>query len=269
MLSSVAIVGAGAVGLALAHDFFKTGSIDVDLFGRNGPYTGPLAVEDLGQSFLWETAASKAKAYQAIFFTVKSYDLKSALDDWLNTPADQYFLLGNGYLEPIIAPYRRKFPNKNFVKGVVTRGARFNEQGVLILSDGGAIKWGLDGCALRQDKWYCNTVLNTLSGAFRLPDNGAALLREEFDELSEEVYELGCEVFPEWRKSGEKQRLRALVESMIRATSANENSMAVDVRLGRRTEIGVLSGIAEGIEGHERRFPLLRSLGKMIEGQKL
>lgn len=290
MTGSIGIVGAGAVGKGLAHALFKTPGISVSLFARSGLYTAPFAVEENGSLFQHQGQATAPKRFDLLFFTMKSYDLESALATWLKVPAEKYILLGNGYLEPILQPFRSLFPEASFVKGVVTRGAKFEDE-VLKLSDGGRFSWGKEGlesalekslmeaapelqwdpesCSARKDKWYCNTVLNTLSGAFRLPNNGSALGLGEIDGLATEVYELGTELWPEWKKAGEKLRLRTLLENMIRATRDNENSMAVDVRLGRPTEVAVLSGAAKILADHEKRFPLLTRLQSRIEHQKI
>lgn len=289
MNQNAVIIGAGALGKGLAYGLRKAGLGPVVLHGRQGPVRESFTVLD--QNVLHDVLLSDSLTIDMAqyFFTTKAYDLSSALRDWLPriSLGSRIVILCNGYIEPLLTDIRVDFPQHILSKGIVTRGAKFLATGVLELSEQGHISWGDSGtindferalfilrpefrwdteaCRSRRDKWYCNTVLNTLSGAYRLPFNGAALDHPEYPILAEEVYRLGRMLWPDWSTEGERLRLKTLMSNLIQATRSNENSMAADVRLKRPTEIAVLSGIAKSIPGHEVKFPLLTKLHRTIE----
>ena len=201
-------------------------------------------------------------------------------------------LLGNGYLEPGLAEIRRRFPDHKLRKGVVNRGARFTEDDALEISPKGEVIWGefsqsaspwekallsrleSEGfawdshvCKARQDKWFCNTVLNTLCGVYRLKRNGDASMLNDYGELCHEVYELGSAFWPEWR--GQEARLKAKLDALIVATGDNENSMARDMRLGRATEAEFLSGHVKAFPDASRRFPLLSAFHSQLTSRSI
>ena len=293
MNQDAVIIGAGALGKAIAYGFRQAALGQVVLYGRRGPVTEGYSVLDrkkLHTLFLPVSLANEASQY---FFTTKAYDLPSALRDWMPriSSGSRIVILCNGYIEPLLTDIRVEFPHHVLRKGIVTRGAKFLTTGVLELSEQGHISWGDSGpmsdferalfsirpefrwdaeaCRSRRDKWYCNTVLNTLSGAHRLPFNGAALDHPDYPVLAEEVFVLGKTLWPDWSNDAERLRLKTLLNNLIQATRHNENSMAVDVRQNRSTEIDVLSGIAKGIPGYEQKFPLLTKLHRTIERMRM
>lgn len=289
MNRNAVVIGAGALGKALAYGLHQAALGRVGLYGRSGPVTRSFSIRD--RQIIHEVLLPSDQNFEAsqYFFATKAYALPAALRDWLPriAPASRIVILCNGYIEPLLVGIRSDFPRHVLNKGVVTRGAKFLPTGVLELSEQGHISWGEAGpindfeqslfalrpefrwdaeaCRSRRDKWYCNTVLNTLCGAYRLPSNGAALKHPDYPALADEVYTLGCKLWPEWTTDGERTRLKTLMGNLIRATEANENSMAADVRLQRPTEIAVLSGIAKTLPGHEQAFPLLTKLHGTIE----
>ncbi|RZA23204.1 MAG: hypothetical protein EOP10_13405 [Proteobacteria bacterium] len=289
----ITLIGAGALGKALSYSLTQVTGYDVRLHARSGFIQEPFDVLDHGVSKTVQVKGDASGDSPIYIFTTKAYDLSSALEEWLpRIPTTaRIVLLSNGYIEPLLFPLRKKFPNHRLTKGVVTRGARFLPTGQLQLSDQGHISWGDEqgardfetqifaqraelkwdagSCEARKDKWYCNTVLNTLCGAYRLVKNGLALEHPEFEALSKEVFALSGELWPERSTSFTRERLHTLAKNLINATSGNENSMAVDVRLGRRTEIDVLSGVAKTCANYELKFPLLMKMHKQIESSKI
>jgi ketopantoate reductase len=106
-------------------------------------------------------------------------------------------------------------------------------------------------------------VLNTLSGANRLPSNGdaAKLFAQDLERLAQEVFALSRELWPDWQPSWTV--LWTKLEQLIRSTATNENSMARDVRLGRKTEAEVLSGLVLQAK-QPRSYPLLLDLHQRL-----
>lgn len=286
MTKRVAIVGAGAVGHMMAY-LLQSAGFEVVLFGREGPRNLSVPVLIADETKQLEIHSQNLDADIWLFAT-KAYDLAAALLDWLpKIPKDRpLVLLANGFLEPALLELRRQFPDRILRKAVVSRGAKFDDEGRLLLSPRGEILWGAKeephaiekeimtalsakgfrwdekACDARKTKWFCNTVLNTLAGARRLSRNGDALHQEEFASLCHEVYELGLSFWPEWQ--GEEEVLKTRLKALIAMTSENENSMAVDVRLGRKTERDFLSGYVLKAENGEKRFPWLYALHQKL-----
>ncbi|RYZ58617.1 MAG: hypothetical protein EOP07_06520, partial [Proteobacteria bacterium] len=205
MNKTVAIVGAGAVGQMMAYLLQRAG-FTVLLFGREGALNLSVSVVIGEESGQLEIRSQNADADIWLFAT-KAYDIVPALLDWLpKIPIDRpIILLANGFLEPVLTDVRRDFPRRILRKGVVSRGAKFAEAGRLLVSPRGEILWGAEeeepraiekdimsalsaegfhwdkkACEARKTKWFCNTVLNTLTAACRLKRNGDALEEKEF-----------------------------------------------------------------------------------------
>ena len=282
----VAIVGGGAVGRMLAY-FLQAIDLTPIVYGRRG-------VERIDQKILLRgvtrslVTTGEESEPELWLFATKAYDLSSALDQWLPhiSPDISAVLLCNGFLEPSLRGIRQRFAQHTLLKGIVARGARTSADGTIVVSDSGHIIWGgsqtptpieqklfgalrsegfhWDGdvCRLRKEKWFCNAVLNTLSGAYQLSRNGDAPLLPEYKELCHEVFRLGLHYWPEWQ--GQNANLEMLLHELISKTSDNENSMAVDVRLGRRTEADFLAGLVSHFPDARTRFPLLSRLHARI-----
>lgn len=144
MKKSVSIVGAGALGKALAYSLIQVEDCDVKLYGRRGLVHEPFHVIDQHHLKRVEPSTSDSMASDLYFFTVKAYDLLSALDFWLPhiPPSSPLIFLSNGYIEPLLSPIRVRFPHHSLIKGLATRGAKFLPTGDLQLSDQGQISWG-------------------------------------------------------------------------------------------------------------------------------
>ncbi len=287
---SVAIIGNGAIGQMLAFSLASAGHNPL-LYGRGGPIALTQTVLVNGQRHNLSLAGSSSHETPRLWlFATKAYDLVPALLQWRKAipPASTLVLLCNGYVEPELSRERRGSEGFELMKGIVTRGARFNDDGSLVLSAKGEVRWGAkrpqkpaeslffqdlaserfiwdeDVCARRKEKWYFNTVLNTLCGVYELARNHdvVTLHAEEYKSLCHEVFMLGCEFWPEWR--GREKPLKEGLDSLIEATADNENSMARDRRLGRRTEADYLSGHVRSVPAFAARFPLLAALDAQL-----
>ncbi len=284
---SVAIVGVGAVGKMLAYFLRTTGVPSVICYGRRGVevLSGRVSFRDQSEVFRTDRSGERPDLW---LIATKAYDTVSALEQWLPVIASgtPVVLLCNGFIEPALVGIRKQFPHHQLRKGVVSRGARTLIDGTLALSSEGEIVWGSTGpatpfegnmfkalaskgfvwdpnvCRIRKEKWFCNTVLNTLCGAYGLSRNSDVKEQMEFDGLCHEVYELGLKYWPEWQ--GQSGELKQKLLTLIAKTADNENSMAVDVRLRRRTEADFLSGHILRFENPSARFPLLYNLHQRI-----
>lgn len=280
---SVAIVGAGAVGQMLAFFLRAAGVPQIVCYGRKGPVAlaGRVLFQDQTTPLVSDSPGPEPQLW---LFATKAYDLVPALEQWLPriSVTTALTILSNGFIEPALAGIRQRFPQHELRKGVVSRGARILPDGTLALSPKGEVRWGSrnapqpfetslmqalasqgfhwdpEVCGARREKWFCNTVLNTLCAAYRLKRNAEAEEQKEFSALCHEVYELGCEFWPEWK--GQEAALKQRLVALIATTADNENSMAVDIRLGRKTESAFLSGHVLCCQGAAERFPHLNAL---------
>lgn len=281
----VGIVGPGAVGQMIAFYLQKLGPVQI--WGRSGLQELRAAVHVGGRT---ENLFIPKKPMQSSLwiFATKAYDLESALLGMLPQikAGSVIVLLANGYIEPIIAPLRARYPNFIWRKGLVLRGCRFLDDGSLALSDRGDVIWGdpnevtalekeifqklgpdhfhwdKDACTRRREKWIFNTIINTLSGAHALAQNAGVPQQDEFPRLSKEVFTLARILWPHWsfRDDTMMQNLLRVIEQ----TRDNENSMARDRRLGRRLESDFLSGYVHSVPNGQRDFPCLWSLHQQL-----
>lgn len=277
----IGIVGPGAVGHMLSFFIQKHAQLPVQMIGRRGS-------QELLAEIFWDNTWHELRVEQSeqlcdlLMVVVKSYDLAAALRGALPRlkAGGVVLLLGNGYLAPLLEPWQAERPELTWRKGTVTRGVRLEAPGRFVLSAAGQVVWGSESaqlplereiftrlaafdfrwepkiCDLRKEKWFYNTVLNTLAGVYHLPRNGDALklFAQELEILAQESFALGKELWPTW--SASYPRLWNGLLHLIRATENNENSMARDVRLGRRTEAAVLSGTLE-LARDKTLYPLL------------
>ncbi len=286
----IQIIGAGALGKMLAHLLSQAG-FKVKLYGRSGLYSGSTWIKEGDREFALTLNHDDSSPSEPALclVTTKAYDVPEVLSQGRFAHNGPMVLLCNGYIEPLIKDFRSIYPDLEIRKGVVTRGAKPAPDGRLILSAKGSIAWGggkhgltpiekeifarVEGvqfdpfaCRNRKVKWYCNTVLNTLAGAFRLPSNAAALTHPLYEELNAEVFALMRELWP--GEFSDARAMKQILDDLIKMTEANENSMAVDVRLGRRTEIEVLSGVALTVNDALIKFPRLTELHKTLQSEK-
>ena len=108
---------------------------------------------------------------------------------------------------------------------------------------------------LARRKWIYNAVINTLTAARGLARNGD--LMHDLPTLTS-VFNEACDLATAmWGPLplDRREMFRGL-EQLIERTADNENSMARDKRLGRKTESDFLAGLATDA----KRYPLLVEL---------
>jgi ketopantoate reductase len=235
---------------------------------------------------------------EVVFFCVKAFDLKEALlcqdSEWpIHVP---FVTLSNGYLDEllggVILATRRPLR-----VGVTTVGGFFdqfgnhqaiNQKGSVIwgpflgiqaqsnilptsaeadlLQLNGSWRWALDPGFHQMQKWIMNAVINSITAAHHLSCNGDLLNHwGEVLEVMQEAVTLASRLWPRFEKelvgeSALKKHQQQLLE-LVRMTVQNENSMARDVRLKRRTESEFLAGLSMRYTD----LPRLRSLHTKIE----
>ncbi|HYX38768.1 MAG TPA: ketopantoate reductase C-terminal domain-containing protein [Oligoflexus sp.] len=285
---SLGILGSGAVGHMLAFCFNQMNGIDVHMRGRHGlvPVAQPVVLNQVQHT---PTLTTQGPAPRIWFACLKAHALSEGLRGLMQdvTAGTQIIVLSNGYIEPILMPLRRDFPNVILRKGLVTRGVKALPEGGYVIGPKGQVIWGDERtpspleekiiqqlsvhgfqwnnqcCRLRREKWYYNTCLNTLCGVRRYARNGLAAEegREELEALSYETLALARELWPDWQPSP-----RDLWQNLLRliaSTADNENSMAADVRLGRPTEASVLSSLVH--QAHQPdAYPLLLAFDQKL-----
>ncbi len=281
----VGIFGTGAVGHLLAFLTFQQAKLAVVMWGRDG-----LAKE--AKDFIYhehryqiELSEPQQVDIKLYFVAVKSYALASCLQQYLPTipRGSRVIILGNGYLEEELKTIRQSLADYHLVKGMVTWGIRWDQSGAYRLSGQGEIYWGHQQerqavedllfdklstfglrwseqiCTLRKVKWFFNTTLNSLCGYYHLAKNADALSfhEQELSQLATEVYVLAGELWPGELPSF-AELWRQLVK-LIEKTAENENSMAADRRLHRKTEHAHLSGLVYFAKDPEN-YPLLTKI---------
>ena len=121
--------------------------------------------------------------------------------------------------------------------------------------------------AAYQQKWLINTVLNTLCAARGYRQNQQAL-RDQSDlwELHQEAFRWYLErMDPDPSHPLELQTSFEKLVEVTQKTALNENSMARDIRLGRRTENEFLAGQVRLDPKASAKFPKLFHLSQTIE----
>lgn len=221
-------------------------------------------------------------------------DLMSAARQWLpQLPAGiPVGVLSNGRIENELLILRAEFPQFLWRRGLVYFGAREEDDGWLI-SGGAKILYGAidpyaafdrnaetplekrlcselkedgflwvdDPHRVAREKWWLNTVLNTLCARWGLRENRHAMRHAEaLKELGREAYALGEELDGVWPQplSYYETTLHALIQS----TAANENSLARAMRLQLPHENDFLGGAVKHAKGH---YPLLREYVAAID----
>jgi ketopantoate reductase len=227
-----------------------------------------------------------------VFFATKAFDLEGAIRRIAKYLPNQCAVIpvSNGYTEPQVRNVSKEIPGKLWRNGFCSFAVsqtseasyelRSSKGGVvfgpltpkvnevsyvpsshalskfeqdLLKRDGGEFFTWADPVEPAQHlKWFYNTVINTVCACYKLSSNGQALEKIPLmRELSGEAYKLGAEIWGPWAISEEKifENLVALIAS----SASNENSMARDVRLQKRTESEWLAGLAKG----RPTYPLL------------
>lgn len=296
MDSQILIVGAGAIGAGIAARLQLLGFSSL-IMGRKGPSNMPVRFSGWNSQFLFETKKLDEidlKAISLVFFATKAFDLEGAVRRIVKylPPECSIIPISNGYTEPQIKGVSKEIPGRLWRNGFCSfassqtsessyelrstkGGVVFGPLGVKSMEarqhpspieqdflnrDGGEFFTWADPVAPSQHlKWFYNTVINTVCASYKLSNNGQALEKIPLmRELSSEAFKLGIEIWGQWSVTEEKifENLIALITS----SAANENSMARDVRLQKRTESEWLAGIAKG----RSSYPLLNQYHNQI-----
>ncbi len=296
MDSQILIVGAGAIGAGIAARLQLLGFSSL-IMGRKGPSDLPVRFSGWNSQFLFEPKKLDEIDFKAIslaFFATKAFDLEGAVRRIVKyLPSECSIVpISNGYTEPQIKGVAKEIPGRLWRNGFCSfassqtseasyelrstkGGVVFGPLGVksmdakhhpspmeqnILSRDGGEFFTWADPIAPSQHlKWFYNTVINTVCASFKLSNNGLALEKIPLmRELSSEAFKLGIEIWGPWSVTEEKifENLIALITS----SAANENSMARDVRLQKRTESEWLAGVAKG----RSSYPLLNQYHNQI-----
>jgi ketopantoate reductase len=228
-----------------------------------------------------------------VLFTVKAFDLKEALIESASRwPEDIAFVtLSNGFIANEIAAATPHLAHRPIRTGMTTIGSSINaDHSVSIFKQNSMTAWGPwrhdmsqlntptpgelqllkifpngqwhdDMRPLICRKWILNTVLNSMSAAGGLDRNSRLMtLRHEAEALLDEAYELARLLWPKLPDFPSRGEASAHLWYVVHATADNENSMARDCRLGRRTESEYLAGMALDFDG----FPKLKAIHQRI-----
>ena len=277
----IAVVGNGAVGVALASRLQLLGH-QVVFLGRRALDAQNIRFEGWGKSF-WHKVQTiqetEMKDLKLVFIAVKAYDLDGALRRYLPYLSKGCTIIpvGNGSVEGVIKDVSGNFPQFLWRLGYCTFGvSETSSSNFSLKTKVGKALWGpffredkwkdqkteLEKEILDKDqqnffewldpifphsrkKWLYNVVMNSLSATNELESNGFLLNHmDEMKTVFDEAYDLGVELFGAWDL--EKQKMFEEMIGLISATSSNENSMARDIKLGRKPETSYLAGMASG-----------------------
>lgn len=227
-----------------------------------------------------------------VFFCVKAFDLEAALLEHQSLwPAKTPFVtLTNGFIWPLVSRNQKIFGIRPIRIGMTTIGSTITENDTVnVYSANSLTAWGNWGENLQQPcldaemnlltnsfpngswhndirpvirkKWIINVVINSLTASYRLSKN-SLLKNYEADvhQTLAEALHLADRLWPNLEIPMDHDEILKQIWQVVESTSANENSMAKDVRLGRKTESEFLAGISLNFDG----FPKLKSLHQKI-----
>lgn len=263
----------------------------VQLWGRPGHASKRTVTLDAeSQSYTikgTDDPAFDVSGVAGVFVTTKAWAVRGALAHisqlrhLKNVPV---IVLANGYVWRLQDEFAARLPLLRFgaAKMAVSETGR---NGYRVVSSDGSVSWGVVGSGASpsgderdllgkipswhwsnvvevelREKWLMNAVINTLCGSLRLGKNG--LLRqhgEKVRQMLDECFALGVKRWGQWPRDMEFYQGR--LDELVAATSENENSMARDVRLGEKTEIGELfpETLEDGV------YPTLTAAVKVID----
>jgi 2-dehydropantoate 2-reductase len=280
-LSEALVIGPGAIGVAVADALARQG-VAVGFLGRGGPEQVAARLDGEALAF---PPANPARAELA-FVAVKAFDLASALNWTAELPPGAAVVpLSNGAVAGLVQDAATRRRDLRWRLGFATIGITETAAGIFerrsrtgevafgplpgaagptpleerLAAAGTPFKWHPGILWMHRRKWLYNTVINTLAAARRLPSNGALLaLLPELLAVFDEAHRLGAALWGPWPlpRADLYQGMIALIE----ATADNENSMARDRRLGRRTESAYLAGLA----ADQARYPQLAALHRAL-----
>ncbi len=285
----IGIVGTGSIGSALGWSLSKLG-FDFYFIGRKGPVEHSFVFNAEGIHKNITTPLPQNLTDTALlFFCVKSYDLKSAMKhlemfsskivavSLVNGAVDHLLEAGQQtYSQHVFRPgFSTVAVNRNRMDDFTLRSSKGEFQiGPMHSSDQQTelekrltstrsfFTWNPRIQIYQHRKWLFNTVINTLTAIRKLSCNGDLLSDlPTLTAVFEEAYRLGEEVWGKW--GFEKSDMFTAMLKLIDDTASNENSMAADVRLGRRTESLHLAGLTAGKV--KNSYPLLISMHAQLE----
>lgn len=290
------VIGNGAIGTAIASRLMILGYCPV-FVGRKGSAKIKSRFEGWGGvNYLQIKPLSDADLSKVaiVFITVKAFDLAGVINRYLPYISTEVPVipLCNGAVDGIVMTAAQKFPHFNWRLGVCDFGVtqisdeiyslkstsgraawgplqlssvKVGEQTEIekqILSDDGNsfFVWDIDILSRSRHKWLFNVTINSLSAVHNLEKNGALLndlniLKKVF----KEAFCLGLELWGSWSKT--ESELYGELIRLITATSENENSMARDLRMGKKTENCFLANLASDKRGYNE----LKKLSEEIE----
>jgi ketopantoate reductase len=297
------IIGPGAVGIALAAQLAEVGLRPV-FAGRDDRKThaAPRRVVSLEIAAsrrvidLVPATSAELAAVQLVIVAVKAFDLETALAETWGAlspavPAGAAVIpVCNGAVQEIVRAAARRAPAFTWRLGLCTFGVTaVGADRYAVRSTRGRLHWGafvparapanaaerrlagaplcsfdLEIEPLVRRKWLFNTTLNSIAAARGLACNGDALRdATELKAVFAEAYALGAARFGSWPET--RDRLYDDFLALIADTAGNENSMARDRRLGRRTESAFLAGLAVS---EPDRYPRLSALDAALRAPK-
>jgi ketopantoate reductase len=284
-----AIIGTGAVAAAVGW-MLQAGGLSCYHIGRSGPRAWSYQFEAAGsRSTVESTPPPDLSGTSLALVCVKAYDLEAALAHLaLFQHRVTVIPFINGATTDLMRAAGQKFPQHLLRTGIATLGVSRVENDVFSLRSRGGLlqfgplvstepqspeevrlaavqspvaggphfQWADDIAGLQKRKWLFNTVINSLAAARQLARNGDLLSDlPTLTAVFTEAYDLASSAFGPWGET--RQALYGKMLRLIQDTQDNENSMAADVRLRRRTESDFLAGLSARDPG---RFPLLQDL---------
>lgn len=294
------LLGWGALAHGIAFWLSKVPQVRLAAVGRTQQVSETFSARES-----WRAPASTITVeaiplaqWDSALLCTRAPDLRTAARQWLpqlraGIPVG---VLSNGRIENELLILRAEFPQFVWRRGLVYFGAREDGRDWLISGGGktlyGAIDpyaasdrnaetslekhvflhlkehgflWVHDPQSVAREKWWLNTVLNTICARWELPENRLALQHAEaLKELGREIYALGEELDGPWPQplSYYETTLGALIQS----TAANENSLARALRLKLPHENDFLGGVVKHAKGS---YPLLREYVAAIDQKSI
>lgn len=283
---TVGLVGWGALSHGLAFWLSQIPNLRVAAVGRRGLVEGrsssfPCRISGEGKArSRISLQRIEPEQWDLALICTRAPDLLLAARQWLprlrtGIPVG---VLCNGRVEEELRILRAEFPQFLWRQGVAFFGAREEDDGWLI-SGGGKVLFGslttaptvMESSIFQslaaagftwvqnpqeavREKWWLNTVLNTLCARWRLAENRIALqYPNELRQLGEETYALGEELDGPWPQ--DLSYYQSALQTLILATAANENSLARALRLNLPHENAYLGGVVKSARG---AYSLLR-----------
>lgn len=271
---NIGIIGTGAVAQTLGF-FLRDHSLY--FFARKGPKKLSYKVTENGSVHnITAQLHTNKTPLDICFVCTKAFDVEAAVKQHNKVVgASTYVVLSNGWLGPLLDNLSSVFPVSRFLQGVCYLGSTQKNAAVTdILSKESVIYLPNDKqisplqnnylqCTdrfsiYRDQKFFYNLVLNSMTAAYRYPYNGMVLKNQEmFVEIAKESYALLQELTGERSLAFKNfSQAQQSLKDFTQQVYWNQNSMYVDIEHRRMTETGFLAGRIVGLCG----YPLLKEL---------